>query len=520
MNSLDEGLEVRGVFLDISKAFDKVWHEGLIYKLQQNGISGELLNILVDFLNNRKQSVVLNGQSSNWVDVKAGVPQGSIMGPLLFLIYINDLPEGLITNAELLADDTSLFSVVRDITVSTEGLNNDLRNVSKSVYQWKMIFNPDLTKQEQEVIFSRKLNKPVHPYLTFNNSQVSQTEFQKHLGLILDNKLNFNKHLKSVLDKISKNMGLIRKFRPILPRFSLITINKTFVRPHLNYGDTIYDQTYNASFHRRLESIQYSACLEITGTISGTSYEQLNQELGFETLQSRRWFRKLCLFYKIVNNQSPSYLFDYISSTGRIYNTRNAANVPRIISKHNFFRNSYFPSTIIEWNKLDKDIRNAEIHALFTKHPLSFIRPEANNKFNKHNAKGIKLLPRLRVGFSHLKERKFRHNFVNAINPLCSCGNFVESIKHFFLHFTNFSNQRLTFINKIKDIDKRIFDKNDSLITQTLLFGDEKPPITDNKSILEATIQFLIYSARFVLVFITHRCINYLMFYHTEPFLF
>ena len=118
---------MRGVFLDISKAFDNVWHKGLIYKLQENGISGELLNIIVDFLNNRKQRVVLNGQSSNWVDVKAGVPQGSIMGPLLFLIYINDLPEGLITNAKLFADDTSLFSVVRDIAASTEELNNDLR---------------------------------------------------------------------------------------------------------------------------------------------------------------------------------------------------------------------------------------------------------------------------------------------------------------------------------------------------------------------------------------------------------
>ena len=92
---------------------------------------------------------------------------------------------------------------------------------------------------------------------------------------------------------------------------------------------------------------------------------------------------------------------------------------------------------------------------------------------------------------------RFRHNFVDAINPLCSCGNFVESTTQFFLHCTHFSNQILTFINKIKYIDKRIFDKNDSLITQTLLFGDEKLSITDNKSILEATIQFLISSARF-----------------------
>ena len=117
--------------------------------------------------------------------------------------------------------------------------------------------------------------------------------------------------------------------------------------------------------------------------------------------------------------------------------------------------------------------------------------------FLVHNAKGIKLLTRLRVGFSHLREHKFRHNFVDAINPLCSFGNFVESTAHFFLHCTHFSNQKLTFISKIKDIGKRIFDKNDSLITQTLLFGDEKLSMTDNKSILEATIQFLISSARF-----------------------
>ena len=119
MNSLDEGLETRGAFLDISKAFDKICHEGLIYKLQHNGISGELLNILIDFLNKRKERVVLNGQSSNWIYVKAGVPQASFMGSLLFLIYINDLTEGLITNTKLFPDDNSLFSVVRDIAAST-----------------------------------------------------------------------------------------------------------------------------------------------------------------------------------------------------------------------------------------------------------------------------------------------------------------------------------------------------------------------------------------------------------------
>ena len=114
--SFDDGRDVRGVFLDISKAFDKVWHKGLICKLKQNGISGNLLDTITD----------LNGQFSSWTSIEAGVPQGSILEPLLFLIYINDHPDDLITNAKLFANDTSLFSVVHDVNTSTNNLNSDL----------------------------------------------------------------------------------------------------------------------------------------------------------------------------------------------------------------------------------------------------------------------------------------------------------------------------------------------------------------------------------------------------------
>ena len=113
--SLDDGLETRAVFLDISKAFDKVWHEGLLFKLKQNGISGNLLNVITDFLYQRKQRAVLNGQYSSRTNVQAGVPQGSILGPLFFLVYINDLSDDLTLNSKLFLDDTSLFSVVQNI---------------------------------------------------------------------------------------------------------------------------------------------------------------------------------------------------------------------------------------------------------------------------------------------------------------------------------------------------------------------------------------------------------------------
>ena len=151
--SFDDGLEVRGVFLDISKAFDKVWHEGLIYKLKQNGVKGNLLETLTNFLNDRKQRVVLNGQHSKWANIEAGVPQGSILGPLLFLIYINDLPDNLISNSKLFADDTSLFSVINDKHLSANKLNQDLNRINNWAFQWKMSFNPDPSKQAQEVIF-------------------------------------------------------------------------------------------------------------------------------------------------------------------------------------------------------------------------------------------------------------------------------------------------------------------------------------------------------------------------------
>ena len=137
-SSFDDGFEVRSVFLDISKAFDKVWHEGVITKLKQNGISDDLLNILSDFLRNRKQRVALNGQSSSWTYVNAGVPQESILGPLLFISYINDLSDGLSSNAKLFADDTSLFSVVHDINTSAIELNKDLKNINDWALKWKM----------------------------------------------------------------------------------------------------------------------------------------------------------------------------------------------------------------------------------------------------------------------------------------------------------------------------------------------------------------------------------------------
>ena len=145
--SFDDGFEVRGVFLYISKAFDKVWHNSLIYKIKENGVAGNLLDTLTNFFKERKQRVILNGQYSTWTNVEAGVPQDSILGPLLFLIYINDLPENLVSNPKLFADDTSFLSVIRNRHFSARNLNEDLTKINHGTFQWKMSFNPDPSKQ-------------------------------------------------------------------------------------------------------------------------------------------------------------------------------------------------------------------------------------------------------------------------------------------------------------------------------------------------------------------------------------
>ena len=138
-----------------------------------------------------------------------------------------------------------------------------------------MSFSPDPIKQVQKVIFSRKTTKKIYPKIFFNNIPISKANSQKHLGLHLDSKLFFDIHIKIILTKVNRTIGLLPKFQQVLPRPSLITIYKVFIRPHLDFGDVIFDQAFNNSFHQRLEFIQYNAALAITGAIRETSKENL-----------------------------------------------------------------------------------------------------------------------------------------------------------------------------------------------------------------------------------------------------
>ena len=158
--ALDEGKEVRAIFCDISKAFDRVWHKGLLFKLKSAGVTGSLLTWFSDYLNDRKQRVVLPGASSSLTSVKAGVPLGSILGPLLFLLYINDIVEDINSSIRLFADDTSLYIIVDNPFQAAEQLNSDLQKIHRWAAKWLVTFNPG---KSDSILLSRKHNKPFHP---------------------------------------------------------------------------------------------------------------------------------------------------------------------------------------------------------------------------------------------------------------------------------------------------------------------------------------------------------------------
>ena len=321
-------------------------------------------------------------------------------------------------------------------------------------------------EQAQEVIFSRKKNISNHPAVFFNNLPINRKSTQKHLGLLLDQKLNFSEHITEKLKKVTKSINLLRKLNLTLPRSSFLIIYKSFIRPHLDYGDIVYDQPNNSSLSEKIESLQYNAALAITGAIKGSSKEKLYQELGLESLKDRRWMRKLCYLYKVISSKRPSYIY-MLPPVQR--SQRNQGFFQPLLCELEIFKNSFSPYTINEWNKLDPEIRRTDSYVGFRKKLPSFIKPTKNKNLSIYDPLGTKLLNTLRVDFSHLNEHKFRHNFADTLNPLCSCSLETESTAHFFLRCRYYNSIRMTIMNELNDIDNSITSRQPNELFRIIL---------------------------------------------------
>ncbi len=306
--ALDEGKEVRSVFCDISKAFDRVWHAGLLYKLKKAGISGILFKWFEHYLSGRKQRVVLPGANSLWVSIKAGVPQGSILGPLLFLVFINDIVNELNSTVRLFADDTSLYIIVDHPQTAAAILNDDLEKIHSWATTWLVTFNPNKT---ESLLLSRKRIQPNHPTIYMDNVPIKEVTSHKHLGVYFSKTGNWHTHTDTIRSKAIVRLNMLRRHKFYLDRKSLELMYFIYIRPILEYADVVWD---NCTLYEKeeLEKIQLEAARIVCGATKLVSLDLLYKETGWEKLSSRRRKHKLITFYKMYKHLSPAYLCELV----------------------------------------------------------------------------------------------------------------------------------------------------------------------------------------------------------------
>ena len=202
--ALEKGEDICFVSLDASAAFDRVWHAGLIFKLRQFGIRGILLMWIIDYLSDRKQRVVIDGEKSQWTYIKSGVPQGSIHGPLLFLIYTDDIVDRIQCDILLFADDTALLELLTDGNNSVQKINRDLDTLSNWASQWLVKFNPMKTKY---LIFSKKIVPNQYNPIFLKGKEVTEVSTHKHLGLTFNNRMTWDDHIQKITSARMQERG-------------------------------------------------------------------------------------------------------------------------------------------------------------------------------------------------------------------------------------------------------------------------------------------------------------------------
>lgn len=438
--ALDNRQEARMVFLDASKAFDKVWHKGLLFKLKQLGLQGTVIDWLSSYLDKRRQRVVINGAHSSWAFLEAGVPQGSILGPLLFLVYVNDITEGIRSDINLFADDTSLLEVINDPVISADVLNSDLNRLQQWASQWLVTFNASKT---EIITFSAKVIKPFHPQLFLAGTPLVEVSHHTHLGLTFSNDLNWTTHIKSVVSKASQRVAIMKRLKYTLSRSTLERLYITLVRPILEYGSVIFDACTQADA-QLMETVQYEAARICTGAIWNTNRNSLLSEMGWDLLETRRKISKLVLLFKMKNDLAPSYLSNILVSTVsdmHRYPLRNAHHFrpPRVNTSR--YKRSFLPSTINLWNQLPMNIilqpdllqfkRAVTFHLLNTKSP----------PFWRIGERSLSIFhTRLRLGLSGLNAHLFSHGLSESSS--CACGYRMEDPTHFFFFCPQYAAHR------------------------------------------------------------------------------
>ena len=292
---LSLGKQTDLILLDFSKAFDKVNHLKLLYKLSCFGVKGNTLNWIQSFLIGRTQTVVLDGESSEEVKVTSGVTQGSVLGPLLFLLYINDLPENIQSQVRLFADDTAVYLTVTNMQDS-QVLQSDLESLQHWERTWDMEFNPG----KCQVIHITRSKSPVKSRYFMHNQELESVNAAKYLGVTISKDLSWNTHINNITSTANKTLGFVKRNVVIKNKDIKTMAYNSLVRPQVEYASVVWSP-YTKDNINKIEKVQRRAARWVTNDYSSySSVTDMLSNLGWRSLENRRTDTRLAMFYKIV----------------------------------------------------------------------------------------------------------------------------------------------------------------------------------------------------------------------------
>lgn len=345
--------QIDAILLDFSKAFDKVPHRRLLLKLHNYGIRDNILTWISQFLTDRTQQVVLDGSSSSTAQVTSGVPQGTVLGPLLFLVYINDLPESVKAKTRLFADDCLLYSVIRT-AADAKALQDDLDKLQEWEEKWLMKFNPS----KCETIRLTNKKKIVDYTYNIHGTNLKLVDEAKYLGLTIDSKLKWGPHTNKAVKKANSTLGFLRRNLRKAPEKLKAQAYQTYVRPTIEYAATIWGTTTNENQHR-IEMVQRRAARFVKRQYDPRqSVTAMLNQLRWTTLADRRKKAKVTMVYKLFNNliaipAVPPYITLSARNTEALQLQQHHC---RILS----YQWSFFPSVVPLWNSLPPATRTAQ----------------------------------------------------------------------------------------------------------------------------------------------------------------
>ena len=349
---LDKRRQIDIIIMDFTKAFDKVPHQRLLMKLWRYGIRGNTHKWITSFLTQRKQRVVMDGEFSDWVRVESSVPQGTVTGPLFFLLFINDLPDGISTNVRLFADDCILYTNVAS-PEDAGRLQADLDKLTEWQDKWQMDFNA----KKCYVLRITHAKQPQKYTYTLNNTELQETQTHTYLGVDLSHDLTWNSHINRIATKANRTLGFLRRNIYQCPTHIKDMAYKTLVRPILDYCSSVWDP-HTSTLIKQLESIQNRAARFVSGVYTRkSSVTAIKQDLNWEPLQHRRKVDRLTNFQQAVAGKIAFPVQNVLRPVGRsTRRSSTAANFITIQTNKDCYKYAFLPRTLVDWNSLPSSI--------------------------------------------------------------------------------------------------------------------------------------------------------------------